>query len=126
MRWVRVGLVAGLIVRQFAGAQEPEINARDVFYSAADMMGAKARPSTPAKKSTPWPVADSAWLTADTVSVAVQVNGKRRGEIVLPPGCPREQAEALALAEPNVLRAMEGKPPRKVIVVPDKIVNVVV
>lgn len=59
LRWMRVGLVAGLIVRQFAGAQEPEINARDVFYSAADMMGAKARPSTPAKKSTPGPVASS-------------------------------------------------------------------
>ncbi|MFO1067389.1 MAG: leucine--tRNA ligase [Geminicoccaceae bacterium] len=76
--------------------------------------------------STPWPEADTAWLTAESISVAVQVNGKRRGEIVLPPGCPREQAEAAALAEPNVLRAMEGRAPRKIIVVPDKIVNVVV
>jgi hypothetical protein len=60
LRWLRVGLVAGLIVRQFAGAQEPEINARDVFYSAADMMGAQKRPANaPPKKSSPGPVVAS-------------------------------------------------------------------
>ena len=45
LRWLRVGLLAGLVARQFAGAQEPEINARDVFYSAADMMGPARRPA---------------------------------------------------------------------------------
>jgi leucyl-tRNA synthetase len=75
---------------------------------------------------TPWPKADAAWLVADTIVVGVQVNGKRRGEVALTPGCSRAEAEAAALAEPNVRRAMEGKPPRRVIVVPDKIVNVVV
>ena len=47
LRWLRVGLLAGLVARQFAGAQEPEINARDVFYSAADMMGPTRRPTAP-------------------------------------------------------------------------------
>ncbi|MEK0081839.1 leucine--tRNA ligase [Benzoatithermus flavus] len=75
---------------------------------------------------TPWPVADPAWLVADTVTIAVQVNGKRRAEIELPRGCGREEAEARALADPAVQRAMDGKPPRRVVVVPDKIVNVVV
>ncbi len=75
---------------------------------------------------TAWPVADPAWLVAETIVIGVQVNGKRRGEIALAPGASREEAEAAALAEPNVLRAMEGKAPRRVIVVPDKIVNVVV
>jgi leucyl-tRNA synthetase len=75
---------------------------------------------------TPWPKADAAWLVADTIVVGVQVNGKRRGEVALAPGCSTAEAEAAALAEPNVRRAMEGKPPRRVIVVPDKIVNVVV
>ncbi|HMR31797.1 MAG TPA: leucine--tRNA ligase [Geminicoccaceae bacterium] len=74
----------------------------------------------------PWPVADAAWLAAATIVIGVQVNGKRRGEIALAPGSPREEAEAAALAEPNVIRAMEGRMPRRVIVVPDKIVNVVV
>ena len=52
LRWLRVGLLAGLVARQFAGAQEPEMNARDVFYSAADMMGPVRRPAAvvPPKK----------------------------------------------------------------------------
>ena len=59
-------------------------------------------------------------------SSPIQVNGKRRAELELPRGsCPR-QIEALALADAAVQRAMEGKPPRRVVVVPDKIVNVVV
>ncbi|MFO1075422.1 MAG: leucine--tRNA ligase [Geminicoccaceae bacterium] len=75
---------------------------------------------------TPWPEADAAWTVADTVVLAVQVNGKRRAEIELARGADKAEAEALALADPAVQRAMEGKPPRRVIVVPDKIVNVVV
>jgi leucyl-tRNA synthetase len=75
---------------------------------------------------TRWPVADPAWAVADSVVIAVQVNGKRRAEIELLRGSAREEAEAAALADPAVRRAMEGKAPRRVIVVPDKIVNVVV
>ena len=55
LRWLRVGLLAGLVARQFAGAQEPEMNARDVFYSAADMMGPPA--VVPPKKIGASPVA---------------------------------------------------------------------
>ena len=75
---------------------------------------------------TAWPEADPAWLVADTVVVAVQVNGKRRAEIELPRGSTREAAETAALADQAVRRAMEGKLPRRMVVVPDKIVNVVV
>jgi leucyl-tRNA synthetase len=60
------------------------------------------------------------------VVVAVQVNGKRRAEVRLPPGAPEAEAREAALADPAVQRAMGGKPARRVIVVPDKIVNVVV
>ncbi len=73
-----------------------------------------------------WPVADPAWLTADTVTLAVQVNGKRRGEVALPAGSDEAAAREAALALENVQRAMAGKSPRKVIVVADRIVNVVV
>jgi leucyl-tRNA synthetase len=75
---------------------------------------------------TAWPEVDPAWTTADSVVVAVQVNGKRRAELELPLGCPREEAESRALADAAVRRAMAGKPARRVVVVPDRIVNVVV
>ncbi len=74
----------------------------------------------------PWPVADAALVVEDTVTVAVQVNGKLKATIQLPRDAAQEVAEAAALADPGVAKAMEGKPPRKVIVVPNRIVNVVV
>ena len=75
---------------------------------------------------TPWPEADPAWLVEDRVTIAVQVNGKLRATIGLPAGSDREATAAAALAEPNVIRGLAGKPPKRVIVVPDKIVNLVV
>lgn len=75
---------------------------------------------------TAWPQADKSLLVEETVTVGVQVNGKLRGTVDLPVGADKDTAEALALALDGVKRAMDGKPVRKVIVVPDKIVNVVV
>ncbi len=75
---------------------------------------------------TPWPEADPALTADDTVTVAVQVNGKLRGTIDLPRDTAEDAVERAALAEPGVQRAMAGKPPRKVIVVKNRIVNVVV
>jgi leucyl-tRNA synthetase len=72
-----------------------------------------------------WPAADPALLVDGTVKVAVQVNGKLRATIDLPRDAPEAQAREVALAQPNVAAAMAGKPPRKVIVVPNRIVNVV-
>jgi leucyl-tRNA synthetase len=73
----------------------------------------------------PWPEVDAALLVEDEVTVAVQVNGKLRDTLTMAKGTSREDAEAAALASANVQRAMEGKPPRKVIVVPDRLVNIV-
>ncbi|MBE9553235.1 MAG: class I tRNA ligase family protein, partial [Proteobacteria bacterium] len=75
---------------------------------------------------TPWPLADESLLVEDTVTMGVQVNGKLRGTMELPVGADKETAESLALDLDGVKRAMDGRPPRKVIVVPNKIVNVVV
>ena len=75
---------------------------------------------------TAWPNADKALTVEDTVKVAVQVNGKLRGTIELARGAAKGEAEKAALALPNVATAMNGLPPKRVIVVPDKIVNVVV
>jgi leucyl-tRNA synthetase len=73
-----------------------------------------------------WPKPDPALVAAETVTLAVQVNGKLRATIELPHDCDGKTAEAAALALPAVIRAIEGKPVRKVIVVPNRIVNVVV
>ncbi|QNL20038.1 leucine--tRNA ligase [Hyphobacterium sp. CCMP332] len=72
-----------------------------------------------------WPEADPALLVDNTVTIAVQVNGKRRGEIELPKGSDKDVAEKTALADPGVARSLEGLTVRKVIVVPDRIVNIV-
>src|SRR5690606_5226439 len=74
---------------------------------------------------TPWPEADPAYLADDAVVLAVQVNGKRRGEIDMPKDAPNAQVETAALSLDAVARILDGKPPRKVIVVPNRIVNVV-
>jgi leucyl-tRNA synthetase len=72
-----------------------------------------------------WPEADPALLVADEVTIAVQVNGKLRDTLTAPKGAPREALEEMALASEKVLRSLEGKTPRKVIVVADRLVNLV-
>ncbi len=74
----------------------------------------------------PWPEADPALIREETVTMAVQVNGKLRATISLPRDSAREAAEEAALADRHVQRAMGDRPARKVIVVPNRIVNVVV
>lgn len=73
----------------------------------------------------PWPKADPALAIDQQVTVAVQVNGKLRATISLPRDTEAATAEAIALADDNVQRAIAGQKPRKVIVVPNKIVNIV-
>ena len=75
---------------------------------------------------TPWPKAEASLLVEDNVTVAVQVNGKLRATIELPKDADPKVAEQTALAQEAVVAAMSGKPPRKVVVVPNRIVNVVV
>jgi leucyl-tRNA synthetase len=72
-----------------------------------------------------WPEFDPALLVEDEVTIAVQVNGKLRDTLTVPRGEAKERLEARALAAPNVVRLLNGAPPRKVIVVPDRLVNLV-
>ncbi|WP_436398479.1 leucine--tRNA ligase [Roseobacter sp. S98] len=74
----------------------------------------------------PWPVADDAMLVSDTVTLPIQVNGKRRAEITVPADMSKEEVEKVALADQAVIRTLDGATPKKVIVVPGRIVNVVV
>lgn len=73
-----------------------------------------------------WPAVDPALLVDDQVVIPVQVNGKRRGEITVAKGAPSDLVEKQALSIEAVARMLDGAAPRKVIIVPDRIVNVVV
>jgi len=74
----------------------------------------------------PWPVAEADLVVEDTVTVAVQVNGKLKATINLARDANTESAQAAALADAGVQKAIEGKAVRKVIVVPNRVINVVV
>ena len=72
-----------------------------------------------------WPAFDPALLVEDEVTLAIQVNGKLRDTLNAPRGLDRAEVEALALASEKVRRQLGGAAPRKVIVVPDRLVNIV-
>lgn len=74
----------------------------------------------------PWPRADEDMLVETTVTLPIQVNGKRRAEITVSKDLSKDEIERLALNDEAVMRALEGVAPKKVIVVPGRIVNVVV
>jgi leucyl-tRNA synthetase len=73
-----------------------------------------------------WPAVDAALLEDATVVVAVQINGKRRAEITLPKGAPNELVEREVLSLDVIARMLDGKAAKKIIIVPDRIVNVVI
>jgi leucyl-tRNA synthetase len=73
----------------------------------------------------PWPQADPALLVEDEVTIAIQVNGKLRDTLRAPKGAPKETLEAMALASEKVVQMFGDTPPRKIIVVPDRLVNLV-
>jgi leucyl-tRNA synthetase len=73
----------------------------------------------------PWPDADPALLVEDSVTIAVQVNGKLRDTLSAAKDASREDLEALAMASPKIVTALAGATPKKVIVVPGRLVNIV-
>ncbi len=73
----------------------------------------------------PWPKADPALAADDERVLPIQINGKRRGEVKVKAGAPEDEVEKIALADPNVLAHLEGLTVRKVIVVKDRIINIV-
>ena len=93
-------------------------------HLAEELWGALGHKSLLA--DSPWPLPDDALLVDDTVTVAVQLNGKLRGTIALAKDAPKDVAEKTALALPELARGLDGKTPKRVIVVPNRIVNVVV
>jgi leucyl-tRNA synthetase len=76
--------------------------------------------------SAPWPVADEAMLVENTVTLPIQINGKRRSEITVAKDLAKEEVEKLALADDAVVKALARGQPKKLIVVPGRIINVVI
>ncbi len=76
--------------------------------------------------SASWPVVDATALAQDTLEMVLQVNGKLRSKMMVDITATNEAIEAMALSDEHVMRFIEGKPVRKVIVVPKKLVNIVV
>jgi leucyl-tRNA synthetase len=119
-----------------------EVDAPDMLAARAEVLGILARvmqPFTPHLSDeawsrlggegfcaqAPWPEADPALLVENTVIMPVQVNGKKRGELTIAKGLPRDEIEALALACPEAQPFLLGQNVTKVIVVPDRIINIV-
>ena len=74
----------------------------------------------------PWPVLEPDLLIEDTVTLPVQINGKKRAEVTVGRDATNPEIETAVLALDVVKQALDGKPPKKVIIVPHRIVNVVV
>jgi leucyl-tRNA synthetase len=74
----------------------------------------------------PWPKADPALLAEDSVTLPIQINGKKRSEVTVPKDMPATEVEKLVLADETVVKVLAGGQPKKLIVVPGRIVNVVI
>ena len=76
--------------------------------------------------NTPWPMAEAAMMIEDSVTLPIQINGKRRAEITVSKDLDKVGIETIVLAEAAVIKALDGNSPKKIIVVPGRIVNVVI
>jgi leucyl-tRNA synthetase len=73
----------------------------------------------------PWPLVDESALVTDQLELVLQVNGKLRGNLIVAREATKEHIEQMACKHDAVVRHLEGRPPKRVIVVPGKLVNVV-
>jgi leucyl-tRNA synthetase len=73
----------------------------------------------------PWPVVDESALIQTELTIMLQINGKLRGDIRVPADATKEQIEALALQSEPAVKALNGAVPKKVIVVPSRLINIV-
>ncbi len=113
------------ILQPFAPHLAHELWAR--LHSVSGTVAGGGDPgSVPPLHTAPWPVADESKLVSDTMKVVVQVNGKLRGELILPKSADQAAAEKAALELPKVQEFTAGKQVRKVIFVPGRILNLVV
>ena len=132
-------LVNALSTGLNAAGAEPSPDMRFALREAAEMLARIAAPMVPhlaeecwlalgnqgLLAQQPWPTPDPGLLAEDTVIIAVQVNGKRRDELRIARDAAKEDIEAAVLKLDNVVRAIGGRQIKKVVIVPQRIVNVV-
>jgi leucyl-tRNA synthetase len=111
------------MVRAFATA-----TAASLVFPFAPHLGAEVYDELTGRRAweEPWPAADSDMLQLETFELVCQVNGKVRDRVSAPSGAPREELEQLCLATRGVQAHIDGHEVAKVVVVPDKLVNIVV
>ena len=85
----------------------------------------KLKPGSGSIHRQPWPAFDEELAAEDLITLVVQVNGKVRDRLEVPAGTSKEETEQTALAAPKVQSYLEGRKIRKVIVVPERLVNIV-
>ena len=85
----------------------------------------KLKPGSGSVHRQPWPAFEAALASEDLITLVVQVNGKVRERLEIPAGTSKEETEKSALAAPKIQPYLEGKQIRKVVVVPDRLVNIV-
>ncbi|SEO86215.1 leucyl-tRNA synthetase [Salinihabitans flavidus] len=122
----------GTLARSKAGAQARQQAARTLAQLMSPMTPHLSEEiwqmlgGTGLVLNAPWPQADEAMLVEENVTLPIQVNGKRRAEISVPRDMPKQEVEKLVLAHEAVIRVLDGAQPKKLIVVPGRIVNVVI
>jgi leucyl-tRNA synthetase len=128
-----ISAVMELVNECYAHNDDPNLafavaTAGSLIFPAAPHLGAEVYDRLTGRRvwEEPWPVADPALVVGDTVEVVVQVNGKVRDRLSVPPDMPREELERLALASPKVQAQLDGRGIVKTVVVPGKLVNFVV
>jgi leucyl-tRNA synthetase len=128
-----IAAVMELVNACYAGKDDPNAGfaiatAGSLIFPAAPHLGAEVYERLTGKRvwEEPWPEADPALAVGEIVEIVVQVNGKVRDRLEVPPDTPKDELERLALASPRVQAHLNGAPIAKTIVVPGKLVNFVV
>ncbi len=117
------GLVARAVAQEVL--EDAILMLSPIVPHIATVLWAELRPGTRLIEQ-PWPTVDPRALVQDSIQLVVQVNGKLRGHLNVPASASREQIEAFALADDAVQKFVNGQKPKKVVVVPGRLVNVVV
>jgi leucyl-tRNA synthetase len=128
-----IAAVMELVNECYAHRDDPNVpfaiaTAASLIFPSAPHLGAEVYEQMTGRRiwEEPWPVADPQLLVGETIEVVVQVNGKVRDRLSVPPDTPREELERLALASPKVQAHLNGQGVVKTVVVPGKLVNFVV
>jgi leucyl-tRNA synthetase len=128
-----IAAVMELVNECYAHRDDPNLpfavaTAGSLMFPSAPHLGAEVYEQITGRRvwEEPWPVADPALLVGETVEVVVQVNGKVRDRLAVPPDATREELERLARESPKVQAHLNGRGIVKTVVVPGKLVNFVV